>query len=333
MQADLEAIRRTPGVVDAYATYSYPLSGSGSQVFVDREPLKEATMQSRARAAEYVVDEHAARTLGLRIVEGRWFTPDEVRDSGPPTDAPAIVITRSLARRLFPNGGAVGSIVYKRGDFPSTIVGVVDRLQTPWVNPGFGTSFVEQSILVPWHVGQARALFLVRTTPGAGSAVPDELHRRLRASDPRRVLPMTRWFEEQRRAIYRASRALASTLATVSLLLVLVTGLGIVGLTTYWSALRRPQIGVHRALGARRADILKRFQSENLAIAVAGLAVGSVLALSINLLLVKAVEMTRMSAGELLGAVAVLLVLAQLASLWPALRASSVPPALATRTG
>ena len=90
---------------------------------------------------------------------------------------------------------------------------------------------------------------------------------------------------------------------------------------------------MRRALGARRADILTRFQSENLLIAATGLAVGSALALSINLLLVKAVEMPRMRAGELLGGVVLLLVLAQFASLWPALRAAAAPPALATRTG
>ena len=148
-----------------------------------------------------------------------------------------------------------------------------------------------------------------------------------------RVVDKVRPLPDARREAYRDDRGLAVIMGVVCTALLAVTAFGIVGLTTYWSTQRRQQIGVRRALGARRADILTRFQLENLLIAAAGLGVGSILAFSINLLLVKAVETTRMSGGELLGAVAVLLVLAQLASLWPAVRAAGVPPALATRTG
>jgi putative ABC transport system permease protein len=131
---------------------------------------------------------------------------------------------------------------------------------------------------------------------------------------------------------YRDDRGLAVILAVVCAALVAVTGFGIVGLTSYWVSQRRRQIGIRRALGATRGAILRYFQTENLLIASAGAVVGVGLAIGINLWMVSSFEMPRLNfVWTLVGAVAVLL-LGQLAVLWPAMRAASLPPALATRS-
>jgi putative ABC transport system permease protein len=110
-----------------------------------------------------------------------------------------------------------------------------------------------------------------------------------------------------------------------------VTAFGIVGLTSYWVAQRRRQIGIRRALGATRRAIIRYFQTENLLIAAAGAAAGVALAAAVNLWMVNSFEMQRLNtAYAVVGAIVVLL-LGQAAVLWPALRAASVPPALATR--
>jgi putative ABC transport system permease protein len=96
-------------------------------------------------------------------------------------------------------------------------------------------------------------------------------------------------------------------------------------------AQRRRQIGVRRALGARRIDIVRYFQTENLLIAGAGGALGICLALAGNLWLVTHLEMTRLSLGYVLAGAAIVLALSQASVLWPAARAASLPPAMATR--
>ena len=117
----------------------------------------------------------------------------------------------------------------------------------------------------------------------------------------------------------------------VCVALLAVTAFGIVGLTSYWVAQRRRQIGIRRALGATRNAIMRYFQTENLLIAGAGAAIGVALAVALNLWMVTTFEMQRLHTGyALVGAVAVLL-LGQAAVLWPAFRAASIPPALATR--
>ncbi len=112
-----------------------------------------------------------------------------------------------------------------------------------------------------------------------------------------------------------------------------MTGLGIVGLTSYWVAQRRRFIGVRRALGATRGDILSYFQNENLVIVAAGTMLGIAVAIGLNLWLVKHLGMPRIDNTYAAVGAAVVLVLGQFAALWPALRAASIPPALATRTG
>ena len=67
-------------------------------------------------------------------------------------------------------------------------------------------------------------------------------------------------------------------LGVVCAALVAVTAFGIVGLTSYWVAQRRRQIGIRRALGATRKAIVRYFQTENFLIAAAGAALGVALA-------------------------------------------------------
>ncbi|MBW8824581.1 MAG: FtsX-like permease family protein, partial [Xanthomonadales bacterium] len=91
-------------------------------------------------------------------------------------------------------------------------------------------------------------------------------------------------------------------------------------------------IGVRRALGATRGDILRYFQTENFLIVTGGVILGMTLAFGINQMLMAQYELPRLPWPYLpIGAV-VLWLLGQLAVLWPALRAASIPPATATRS-
>jgi putative ABC transport system permease protein len=137
--------------------------------------------------------------------------------------------------------------------------------------------------------------------------------------------------EQSRQDAYQDDKGLAIILAIVSLALLAVTAFGIVGLTSYWVAQRRRQIGIRRALGATRQAIVRYFQTENFLIAGAGAIVGVGLAIGLNIWMMGAFAMERLNSGyALIGAVVVLL-LGQGAVLYPALRAASIPPALATR--
>lgn len=121
-------------------------------------------------------------------------------------------------------------------------------------------------------------------------------------------------------------------ISVVVVLLVLVTSLGIVGLTSFTVAQRTRQIGTRRALGATRGDILRYFLVENWIITGVGLALGVVLALGLNYALVSFANSPKMPIGLLLGGMALLWGTGVLAALAPAWRATQVSPEIATRT-
>jgi putative ABC transport system permease protein len=131
---------------------------------------------------------------------------------------------------------------------------------------------------------------------------------------------------------YRQDRSMVWLLVAVCAALLVVTALGIVGLASFWVQQRTKQIGVRRALGATRGQILRYFQMENFILATLGIVIGMMLAFGINQLLMGKYELPRLPAIYLpVGAVALWL-LGQLSVLGPARRAAAVPPAIATRS-
>ncbi|HEY1313764.1 MAG TPA: FtsX-like permease family protein [Steroidobacteraceae bacterium] len=330
---DLAALRSVPGVVDAFNTNSYPLSNGGS---TDGLSLHPDQPQAMALSAIYFADEHGVSTLGLKLIAGRDFNAGDIADKVGYTDlseASVVIVTRALADRLFPDGHALGQSIYVASQkMRSQIVGIVEQLQVPWTQTGgWGSAFSESSTIEPFRFINQASDYLVRAQPGRLSEVMQAAKKKLIEVNRGRVIDEVQPLTAARAAAYRDDRGLAVILGVVCAALVLVTAFGIVGLTSYWVAQRRRQIGIRRALGATKQAIVQYFQTENLLIAAAGAGAGIALAVALNLWMVKCFEMHRMHlVYALAGALAVLL-LGQLAVLWPAMRAASIPPALATR--
>jgi putative ABC transport system permease protein len=94
---------------------------------------------------------------------------------------------------------------------------------------------------------------------------------------------------------------------------------------------RTKEIGTRRAIGARRADIVKMFLLENWLITTAGIVIGSVTTLAFAVQLHTLLELPRMPIVLLVGSMGLIWVAGLLAAWMPALRGSTVPPAVATR--
>jgi putative ABC transport system permease protein len=333
LRGDLAALRSMPGVVDAVASNSFPMSNGGSTEGIKLNPDQK---DESALTALYFADEHGLQALGLKLVAGRNFNSDEVLDKAGYTDLTppaAVIITQTLAAKLFPGKNALGQSIYvdyQKKHVP--IVGIVDRLQVPWTQAGgWGSKFNDNSTLEPYRFVATYSHYIVRAQPGQLIAVMKAAEKKLIEVDRARVLEKTQTLTAARADAYQDDRGLVIILGVVCAALVAVTAFGIVGLTSYWVAQRRRQIGIRRALGATRNAIIRYFQTENFLIAAAGSIVGVGLALSLNLWMVTTFEMERLHASyAFIGAIVVLL-LGQLAVLWPALKAASIPPALATR--
>jgi putative ABC transport system permease protein len=330
MLADLDTVRAVPGVTGAYLTNSMPLSGGGWNTGVRLpEQVKE---QRDFGSAIYFSDEHTIDTLGLKLVAGRNFEPSEVNWFDPATrmNPDAVIITQGLATRLFGDEPAVGKLIGisgVEGEARQRVVGVVERAVTPWA--GWGQ--FEQSTLVPLRDSTGGQV-AVRAAPARRDAVMKAVEDALWARTTARVVDGSRTFVEMRKRQYQDDWALVVIMIGITLCLLAVTALGIVGQASFWVTQRTRQIGVRRALGATRGQILRYFQVENAIIAVVGIVVGVVLAYVVNYLLSVQLGAQRLPWYYLpLGAL-VVLVLGQVAVFAPARRATAVPPAVATRS-
>jgi putative ABC transport system permease protein len=334
VKADLAALRQLPGVVDATAINSYPLRGGGWSMGVQLDPDAKKPITA---STLYFADDHALATMGLKLVAGRNFRADEISwKDAQEVEAPAqIIVTKALADKVFPDGSALGKNVYIMGTpKPSTIIGIVERLQTPW-NGTFADSFMEHSVLLPIQLTGSFGSYLIRTEPGRLDAMTKSVPALLFKTNRMRVLrdeTGVRTFAQVREAAYKTDRGMALLMSVVCVVLLAITAAGIVGLTSFWVGQRRKQIGVRRALGATRNDILGYFLTENLLIGLAGVVVGTAMAVGLNLWMVTHFEMHRLSMVYVAVGVVALLLIGQGAVLAPALRASRVPPVEATRS-
>ncbi|KAB7765863.1 ABC transporter permease [Xanthomonas maliensis] len=331
---DLDALRRIPGVSQA-SVVNQPIFGS--TVSSSGISLRADQQRSTLRATNYFGDMQLLDTLGLTLVAGRRFQPDEFLDYARlqnPNDTgtlPSVILSQALAQRLFPDGTALGRSIHVFGEH--RIVGIVQRLVQP---RDFGTSAdYEDAMLFPVNMPYTNGTYLLRVTdPAQREAVLQQARTVLLAHGPKRMIQDngTMTVQQARAGYYRNDHAMAWLLVGVCAMLLLITALGIVGLASFWVQQRTKQIGVRRALGATRGQVLRYFQLENLLLASAGIVLGMLLAYAANLYLMSAYELPRLPLWYLpVGALALWL-LGQLAVLGPARRATRVPPAVATRS-
>ena len=334
-QADIEALRAMPGVLSVSWVNQIPLSNSGNNSGFDLKPNAE---QPVTTAATYIADPEIVATWGLRLVEGRSFRPDETQlvdeDSPTPPEPKAAIITAAMAKVLYPNDDrVVGKSFYWDSTGPIEIVGVVETLVTPWGRASWGGGDGARSVIFPSRLVQNWRTYAVRVDDPASldrlaTAADEMLQKRV----PGRMSGGVDTMAETREQRYEGEHTMINGLLIVMGLLLAMTASGIVGLASLWVNQRRKQIGVRRALGARRIDILRLFVTENVLITSAGVVVGCGLALGLNALMMDQLELSRLPLGYLGVGSAALLALGVAAVMGPALRAASVPPAVATRS-
>jgi putative ABC transport system permease protein len=262
---DLQAIRRQiPQVVAVAGTHEVPLTiDLGGRVL----PITVVA-----------VTRDFARVRNLLILQGRFFDDDDMQ-----MQSKVCVITEHLAATAFPDGHAVGSEL-RLGELKFTVVGVFrERVST------FGQSEIQRdSALVPFTVlpyfTQSSFVLTLYAQADRPEDVPlvtreiaDLLRARHRAQAEYRVQNLA--------SILEAARKIASALTVVLLLIALIalviSGIGIMNIMLVTVTERTREIGIRRAVGARRQDILEQFLLEALLISGVGAWLGVALGMAL----------------------------------------------------
>ncbi|MBS0376795.1 MAG: ABC transporter permease [Proteobacteria bacterium] len=328
MRADLALLRALPGVVAAAPSSSVPESDGGSSSGYLTSPDPKAPV-TNANVME--VDPAFLDAYGLKLVAGRKFRPEEYVAEPANNDLPPLVmISESMAKRLYGDAPAVGRPVYDNGGKQGTIIGVVSDMLGSWprnVRPG------PYDIVYHATGGLGRSWrYVVRARLGERDRLIPEIEKRLNEIGNGRAVTWVRPHDFWLLRTFRPDRRMIVFLTTLVVMMTSVTALGIVGLATFHVNARRKQIGTRRALGARRADIVHYFLIENGLLSLAGIVTGALLAWAASGWLASAFQTPPLPAGYVGLAALALLVLGQLAVLWPARRAGAIEPAVATRT-
>jgi putative ABC transport system permease protein len=330
---EADTIRAVPGVVSVARVNSFPVSRSGSNtsVYLDRkQEIPTAT------TAIFVSPDSLVKTWKLRLVEGLDFQAGDFAEFNPNVSSDSVkkvIISKALAQKFFPGQSHFVGREFLFGSGTNanavTVIGVVETLQTSGAQ---GTPNGEYATIMPARVtGQIWDGYAVRAEAGQRDRVMKEVEEALRKASATPVHVKATSMEKFRDDRYKSEKGLAWMLLAVSALLVVVTASGIVGMSTLWVAQRRKQIGIRRALGARRVDILAYFIAENWLITTGGIVFGIALALGLNQVLVGQFELPKLPVSYLFLSPLVFWILGVIAVYAPAWRAASISPATATR--
>jgi len=334
-QADLAALRAIPGVKSAVITNQMPFGESSSNSGVRIDPDENA--RALAVASDYQPSENWLQTFGLKLKEGRDFTPEEyVNDSVVETQddpvVPAVILNANLARRLFPNESALGKQLYIYGKRPQRVVGVLEHLIPPSPQPGDGAS--QYAMIMPIRPSYRDGYYMVRSDAAQRDAVLKAAVDALDKSSAgvKRVVRFQKPLADMRRAYYRQDRSMVWLLGGVCIGLLVVTAFGIVGLASFWVQQRTRMIGTRRALGATRGQILRYFQTENFMLSTLGIVLGMAAAYAISAALMRQYELPLLPLMYLPIGALILWSLGQIAVWGPARRAAALPPVAALRS-
>lgn len=323
----LQQIQTVPGVHSASAILGLPLSSAGifSRFQVEEHPVPAS---QRPRLAFRVVDLDYFRTMGIPLLKGRDFTPqDDVKST------PVVVVNQTLAQRFFPGEDPVGKriqtgVSYTRGDSPMLqIVGVVGDVRA---------ESLASDPLPEAYVPHAQApnhymSVVVRTSLPPQSMIP-ALRQLVWSLDKDLPLLDIKTLDEYVSDSIAPPRFVTLLFGVFAGLAFVLTAIGFYGVVSYSVAQRTRELGIRMALGAQRKNILGMVVQQGLALAVMGVAAGLAAALALTRLMASLLFGVRPTDPATFAMVVLLLLLiALLASYLPARRATKVDPMLALR--
>ena len=221
-------------------------------------------------------DEDYATTLGINVIDGRWFVPDDDLGKYDP-----IVVTELWVDTYFPDAPTmVDSLIYI-GDEQRKIVGVIDHYK-------YHSNFAEAYPLAFFNQrgffsGDPFELMIVRATPGQSAAIEEPIYNTL--VELTKNSDVVIWNMAKDRA--KANRPVMIPLvimAVISGFLLINIALGLFGVLFTQINRRRAEIGLRKAMGATASQVTWHFVLEVLLVTSAALLVGLLFAIQIPIL-------------------------------------------------
>ncbi|HEY7876657.1 MAG TPA: ABC transporter permease [Gemmatimonadaceae bacterium] len=271
-------------------------------------------------------------TMRIPVVAGRAFNGVDG-----PASPPVVMVNQTLARLFFPGQTAIGHRLQPGGTTDTTqwftIVGVVKDVKQGGVDAKTGTELYLLDSQAPTYEGFApRNMNIVLRSPLAPAVLASNIHRIVSALDPTLPVVGLRSMDDVFAVALARPRFLAELLAVFAGVALALAAIGTYGVLAYSVAERRREIGIRMALGASERGVLALILRQGMVLAAIGLAVGLGGALAVTRLVSSLLFDVQPTDPATYGAVgAFMLVVALVACLVPARRATRVDPLVALR--
>jgi putative ABC transport system permease protein len=328
LDATLNSLATVPGVDSVSAISGAPMGFGGSTVGYAIKGRTAFTPGTNLPNADLrPVTPGVFHTLRMSLLKGRALSPQDSRKA--PT---VVVINQSFANLSFPGEDPIGKRITCGYDFNSSdlqIVGVISdiRSDSPAALPN-PTLYIP----IAQHPTDASDMQLLVRTHLPPAVMAETLRTQVLQSHPDVAVKATTMRENV--GVMQQSEQFRTTLFTLfAAVSILLAAIGMYGVTAYTVALRRFEFGLRVALGANRTQLLTMVLRSGLTVAFVGVAVGTMLSLSLQRILGSVVgKLPAFDATAYALASLAVLLIALIATLLPARRAAGVDPMTVLRS-
>jgi putative ABC transport system permease protein len=321
-----ERLKALPGVVSASVTWQLPLSGASAMtgLAVEGQPEEPGNL---TMGVIHTAGPDYFRTMGIPVVQGREFTEHDDLNS-----TPVLIINETLAKKFFPGGDALGKRITPgfstSGQYVAReIVGVVGDVK----HQGLRGEAVPEFYFAQAQMPPPITTVVVRTA-GDPRALAGAVRQEIQSADKDAPVYNIRTAEEYLSLSVAPTRFNMTLLVAFAAVALLLTAVGLYGVISFSVSQSTHEIGVRMALGAQRADVLRMVVWQGMSLTLVGVLVG--LAASLSLTHVMASLLYGISFTDPLtyvGVSVLLTLVALVACLVPARRATKVDPMVALR--
>ena len=264
-----------------------------------------------------------AKVMGMRVVQGRWFTAEDDAASDQP-----IVIDTNTAKAIFDGKNPIGEKLEDEPR-PLRVIGVVEEFRKDGETAS-PMNMVFRRVAMNGNYGRLGSHILVRIRPGTTAEFEEKLVERLEAVAPE-VTFRVRHVDQMRQMALRARLSPVVLGGIVGLFLISMVALGLTGVLWQNVTKRTREIGLRRAMGAAGSTVHRQILLEVALLATIALILGSLIVVQLPILGAFAVVTKSAFIAGFAGALATIYTLTVLCGLYPSWLASRLQPADALR--
>ncbi len=322
----LQRVKSLPGVQSAGMINHTPLSGFGIIAFTGIEGHQPLDREKDAPIGIGTVSSEYFQTMGIPLLSGRTYDARDGADG-----QKVAIVNQVFANRFFAGGNPLGKRVgfgcEEKEGLCRTIVGVVGNIRQESI-----TDEVTPEMYLPFAQMRMNGMTLMVRT----SSDPLNLARAVRsevlAIDKNQPVHDVKTLGQRVDEAVAVSRSLMVLFTAFALLALVLGAVGIYGIVSYSVTQRTHEIGIRMALGARAGNVLGLIMKNGLALVLTGIVIGVGGALLLTRFLTTLLfGVTPTDARTFVVVSLIFFVIAAVASLIPALRATRVDPLIALR--